>query len=92
MNDLTRGKGLYLQVNGPLACDTGYDDRDYVDTSQPNHTFAVGEQYSFPPVELTAFNTSAAKDDLAFTPNGAPPGFLINPSNGFIQLAGTVTE
>ena len=75
----------FLQILSLWEYDTGYDNRDYVNTSQLRHTFAVGDQYSFPPINLTTFDASADKDDIAFTLDGAPQGFLIDPRNGFVQ-------
>jgi hypothetical protein len=50
------------------------------------NNYAVGETYRFAPLNITKVeHTLDAASELGFTVEGAPPGFLINPSDGYIQ-------
>ena len=70
---------------------------EYEHLSDPNQTYtdpsttvennyAVGETYRFAPLVIKQVeHTADATAELGFTVEGAPPGFLINPSDGYIQ-------
>ena len=72
---------------------TAYDDRVYQNTNIGNATttltLAVGEPHNFPPVNLSTFKVSTpgmvGAANTTFTLVGAPPGFLIDSSSGFVQ-------
>merc|ERR1719272_132629 len=60
----------------------------FADYTQPSTTtqYAIGDTYLFAPVLIdTVANTFDAKEDLRFAVGGAPPGFLFDPSDGFMQ-------
>lgn len=63
---------------------------DYTDPSTTT-TYAVGETYRFPPIDRNLLETENPNDtsDLTFAVQGAPPGLLINPADGYIQATPT---
>jgi hypothetical protein len=55
-------------------------------TTNVENNYAVGETYRFAPLTIKQVeHTPDATSALGFTVEGAPPGFLINPSDGYIQ-------
>ena len=53
------------------------------------HWFAAGQRYLFAPINLNGAGsyegTEDSATDIDFRMDGAPPGFLIDPTDGFIQ-------
>ena len=75
-----------LEVLEGWKFDAVYQSRVYVDTGQTSQTFAVGESYNLPPINISTFNiTGAAAEEVTFTLKNQPPGFLVDTSNGFAQ-------
>lgn len=62
---------------------------DYTDRSTMA-TYAVGETYRFASIVVEKVdNTDDATSDLSFAVQGAPPGLLIDPADGYIQATPT---
>jgi hypothetical protein len=59
---------------------------EYVDPITHTTPYAVGDTYRFASIILEKVeNTDDSLADISFTIEGAPPGFLIDPADGYIQ-------
>jgi len=62
---------------------------DPMHRAETHQIYAVGETYRFAPISITHAQ-GHGRGQVTFTMSGAPPGFLIDPTTGFIQ--GTVQK
>jgi hypothetical protein len=63
----------------------GIDASMFTDPNEePNKIYGVGATYVFAPINVTKA-TGHYNSAITFTMRGAPPGFLIDPQDGFIQ-------
>eukprot|EP00729_Bicosta_minor_P004694 gene4694-30163_t len=70
--------GASIEFDKPVAAD---------------NTYAVGEVYYFKPIRImNAMHVSGRLEDIKFTLEGEPFGFLINPRTGFVQGQSLVSE
>ena len=60
-------------------------------TTSENYTFAVGEVFRLPAIDSSSVQTlpADAKQSISYTIEGAPQGFLVDPSSGYVQGSGT---
>jgi len=75
----------YAHTGGTTEEQHNIGDRDFTDwaTTTP---YAIGETYKFAPVEIIAAeHTDDVLSELEFSLKDAPEGFLINPTDGYIQ-------
>ena len=85
-----------LGVEPGWRFDTAFQGRSYIDTGAANHTFAVGDTYYLPPINISTFATDAGdavegiEVGVVSTLLDAPPGFLIDPRNGLVGGASNV--
>jgi hypothetical protein len=58
----------------------------------PLPNYAIGQLYQFAPIDLTADRYENANNKITYTATGAPQGFLIDPSDGYMQGTPTIAE
>lgn len=79
-----RGEFKVLQYDSVADESTTYVDLDSNVALGSN--YAIGDTYRFAPIEITEVeHTADSTADLGFTVEGAPVGFLIDPTDGYIQ-------
>jgi hypothetical protein len=62
------------------------DASEYIDPKARAAPYAAGNTYRFASITLEkVVNTNDAPADIGFTLEGAPPGFLIDPTDGYVQ-------
>jgi serine/threonine protein kinase len=73
---------------GTIAANTYVHQNKANVSTNPTKIYGVGGTYQFPPIHIT--ETENSKGVVTFTMEGAPNGFLIDPSTGYIK--GTPTN
>lgn len=87
-NAIDRGTFRVLDYAHAIGTDQEQNNLDGHGFTDPASTipYAIGETYKFAPVEIIAAeHTDDVLSELEFSLKDAPEGFLINPTDGYIQ-------